>query len=1393
MGGACRRAAMCAALLVLSIASTSRAEIFGFRTIQGNPPLTLNGVTLNVHPGPAPNQVDFTVMVICRALSNRVTDIAFDDQCGPNGTPGVLQFPGTIPAGENTGACSDGADCFPIDPRCVNFQLDGNLQVNGACPEFTLDYAVESTDQQNSSLNSGETLTIRFNLQPGKTIQDVITCMAMAHETPTPCVAGLRMAIKFQGSPAGGGGSNAINLPDPFPAEDCNGNGVPDICDLSCGNSVGNAQCSIFQCTPPDPTCDVCGHGIVLPSVPTNVTATPSTVCPGATSQLSATTTPGDTLEWFVGQCGISTSLIGTGSPITSPPINATTTFYVRSKNAQGCASDCASVTVNIGDTVAPVITTCPPSQMASADSNCQAPVPNFVPGVVATDNCAPAGSLTITQSPTAGTLVGLGPTPVTITVTDAFNNQTTCQTTFTVTDDTAPTITQCATPQSASANGACVAPVPDFRNGVIASDNCVAPGSLVKTQNPAPGTLVGLGVHPVTITVSDGPAPPRASVSCETTFTVVDATAPTIITCAENQSASADANCQAAVPDFTPGVDATDNCSGSGSLTITQSPTAGTLVGPGVTPVTITVTDEANNSTLCQANFTVTDTTAPTILECADNQFANANVNCQAPVPDFTSGVSVSDNCTPEGSLAITQSPAAGTLVGTGDTQVTITVKDAANNMASCQATFTVSDATGPTITTCPTPVTAFSADESCQALVPNFVPFVVAIDNCTPSGNLIITQTPPAGTVVGLGTTNVTITVSDGTNQTTCQTSVTVVDDTAPAIQQCAAPQSIPADSETCTALLPSLTGLVVASDNCPPVAVTQDPLAGTSINLGPTPVTITVTDPSNNQSQCPSSVTVVDVTPPFISSCADDASASADGSCQAPVPDFTNGVAAGDNCTETNSLSITQAPVAGTPAGLGITPVTITVTDAANNSSTCQAMFTVSDDTPPTITNCANNQSASAGGTCQAPVPDFTSAVTATDNCTAPASLTVTQSPPAGTLVGTGVTIVTITVKDGANNVAQCVATFTVSDTSAPTIVTCAADATAMTDGECLAVVPDFTPGVVTSDNCTPAGSLTITQSLQAGTFVGPGTYLVTITVSDSAQPPNTSTCQATFTVTDTTAPQIECQGNVSVPAETGKCGATVFYEVGASDNCAGGEGQGGSVQVVCSVPSGSFFPVGTTPVTCTATDASQNSASCSFNVTVSGTCDDGDVCTTDTCDPETGDCIHTPIPNCCTQPADCDDGDPCTADSCTNNQCVHTAIDTDGDGVADCRDNCPNTPNASQADCDNDGVGDACEPDQDADGVPDDCDNCPTVPNSNQADSDGDGVGDACEPAEPAPQPTPCDEQGRTVNILFSNGWLAPVCGPTCPIMIAGLACGLATLKSVTRRRRRPRRP
>ena len=87
---------------------------------------------------------------------------------------------------------------------------------------------------------------------------------------------------------------------------------------------------------------------------------------------------------------------------------------------------------------------------------------------------------------------------------TDSCHNSSTCTQLVIVVDNQAPTITQCAPPLVASATTNGQVAVPVFTDSVVAVDNCTLANSLVITQDPAPGTLVGLGTNTVTITVTD-------------------------------------------------------------------------------------------------------------------------------------------------------------------------------------------------------------------------------------------------------------------------------------------------------------------------------------------------------------------------------------------------------------------------------------------------------------------------------------------------------------------------------------------------------------------------------------------------------------------------------------------------------------------------------------------------------------------------------------------------------------------------------------------------------------------------------------------------------------------------------------------------------------------------
>src|SRR5205823_13793976 len=103
-----------------------------------------------------------------------------------------------------------------------------------------------------------------------------------------------------------------------------------------------------------------------------------------------------------------------------------------------------------------------------------QATVPYVLSGLSLHDALPISNAITLSQSPAAGSLVGLGVHTITVTATDEAGNSATCNTTFTVTDSTVPTVS-CPAPTSASADDGCQAGVPDVMSGARVSGNCTA------------------------------------------------------------------------------------------------------------------------------------------------------------------------------------------------------------------------------------------------------------------------------------------------------------------------------------------------------------------------------------------------------------------------------------------------------------------------------------------------------------------------------------------------------------------------------------------------------------------------------------------------------------------------------------------------------------------------------------------------------------------------------------------------------------------------------------------------------------------------------------------------------------------------------------------------------
>ena len=447
-------------------------------------------------------------------------------------------------------------------------------------------------------------------------------------------------------------------------------------------------------------------------SCPDNINATANTTVNGERGAMVSFDAAEPT-----GDCGAVTATPSSGSFF---PVG-TTTVTVNSATGGGSCS----FTVTVADTGGnPATISCPASIEVNANASCEASVTLADPttggdnvtvtgvrsdgkslyncdgnGVCtrkSVDDPFAAGITTITW--TAYSHSSPGPFATAEDEEAARTGSASCTQTITVNDVTAPVIS--VSPQTIAADASCQAVIPDFTTTATVSDNCACSGSdtseacadrhpISVTQSPAPGTPVGLGTHTITLTANDGSSNNNGagnSTTTTTTLTVADQTAP-VITAPADSSASADASCQVAIPDFVSGSTVSDSC--DANPTVTQSPAAGTLVGLGSHTVTVTATDAAGNQSSDQVVFTVNDTTAP-VISCPSNieVFLPANSPDTSMVVNYPAATAT-DNCST--SPTVTYSHASGSSFPVGTTTVTATATDTAGNHSECTFTITV------------------------------------------------------------------------------------------------------------------------------------------------------------------------------------------------------------------------------------------------------------------------------------------------------------------------------------------------------------------------------------------------------------------------------------------------------------------------------------------------------------------------------------------------------------------------------------------------------------------------------------------------------------------------------------------------------------------------------
>lgn len=278
-----------------------------------------------------------------------------------------------------------------------------------------------------------------------------------------------------------------------------------------------------------------------------------------------------------------------------------------------------------------------------------------------------------------------------------------------------------------------------------------------------------------------------------------------------------------------------------------------------------------------------------------------------------------------------------------------------------------------------------------------------------------------------------------------------------------------------------------------------------------------------------------------------------------------------------------TIVCSPASGSIFPLGLSTVNCTATAAAG-SANCSFTVNIVDTEKPVFVNCPTNIVKSMDmGKSNAVV---TWVIVATDNVP---GVTVTCSPASGSVFPAGTTPVNCVAIDAAGNSATCGFSVTVIDREPPQIA-CPGTLVRATDLNTCAS-SNVIYSLTVMDNV-PAG-ITYSCTPPSGSTFPKGTNIVSCKASDAAG--NEASCSFQVVVRDTQPPALTLP-NIVQNTESGRCSAVVSFTPAASDSCSG------EVLVVCNPASGSTFNTGTNLVICRATDASGNSITNSFTVTI-----------------------------------------------------------------------------------------------------------------------------------------------------------------------------------------------
>ncbi|XP_033626668.1 uncharacterized protein LOC117289582 isoform X34 [Asterias rubens] len=636
------------------------------------------------------------------------------------------------------------------------------------------------------------------------------------------------------------------------------------------------------------------------------------------------------------------------------------------------------------------------------------------------------------------------------------------------------------------------------------------------------------------------------------------------------------------------------DNSGNFFFVSSTNNPNDFFSVGSNI--VTYTYSDDAGNRNSC--SFTVLITAEvdniPPVVTCPDNiafevPFGGTGrqVTWQQPT--------VSDNSGNFFFVSSTNNP--NDFFSVGSNIVTYTYRDAASNQNSCSFTVLITAAVDniPPVVTCPDNINFEVPFGGTGRQVTWQQPTVS--DN---SGNFFfVSSTNNPNDFFSVGSNIVTYTYRDAaSNQNSCSFTVLITAevDNIPPVVTC--PDNIAFEvpfggtGRQVTWQQPTVSD---NSGNFFFVSSTNNP--NDFFSVGSNIVTYTYRDAASNQNSCSFTVLItaaVDNIPPVVT-CPDNIN------FEVPFGGTGRQVTWQQPTVSDNSGNFFFVSSTNNPNdffSVGSTIVTYTYRDAASNQNSCSftVLITAAVDNIPPVVTCPDNINFEVpfGGTgrqvtWQQP--------TVSDNSGNFFFVSSTNNP--NDFFSVGSNIVTYTYRDNSNNQNSC--SFTVLITAAvdnvDPVITCPPDINQqVTSGsENGAQIRWAMPTATDNTGIPPVVTLSSDPSQIPNSLFIFGSHNISYTATDLAG--NQAMCTFTITVVDRISPIVNCPADLTFTIPLGTSGRTVSWSLPTvTDNA------GVYTHVSSTHNPNDFFRVGSTRVTYTYQDASNNVASCNFNIVI-----------------------------------------------------------------------------------------------------------------------------------------------------------------------------------------------